>query len=313
MVALGGSCATGGMLLAGFSESSLVLALGMLIGGASCGLVFPPFSDAVALLPAAARGRTLSAISSGTGYGVAVAAPVAIVVGASWRAAWLAFAALALLTTVWATRVLPPGAIGASSAQVPRLRWAWFVCPRSGPLLVGALLVGVGASVYWTFGVDYLVQEGALSATQSRLFLAVVGVASVLGVLAGDVVRRFGASAAFVFVSASLGLSVCLLALAPGTPAVAGLSAVLFGAAYNLVVAIEAIWSSRVFRERPSAGLAAVMFMSGLGLLIGPLTAGPLADRLGLGPVLLLGGGLLAFTGVLSPRERLMPPTVSPG
>lgn len=311
-VVLGGGCATGGMLLAGLSQAPLVLALGILIGGASCGLVFPPFSDAVVLLPEATRGRTLAAISSGTGYGVAVAAPVAILAGASWRTAWLAFAALALLATVWAARVLPAGAIGASSAQPPRLRWAWFVCPRSGPLLVGALLVGVGASVYWTFGVDYLVQERALPAAQSRLFLAVVGLASVLGVLAGDLVRGLGASAAFVSVSAALGLSVGLLALAPAAPAAAGLSALLFGAAYNLVSAIESIWSSRVFEERPSAGLAAVMFMSGLGLLVGPLIAGPLADRLGLGPVLLLGGGVLALTGLLAPRERLMPAPASP-
>jgi hypothetical protein len=33
---------------------------------------------------------------------------------------------------------------------------------RSGPLLAGALLVGLGASLYWTFAVDFLVTGGAL-------------------------------------------------------------------------------------------------------------------------------------------------------
>ena len=47
LVVLGGCCATIGMLLAGLSATPLVLALGVLVGGASCGLVFPPFSDAI--------------------------------------------------------------------------------------------------------------------------------------------------------------------------------------------------------------------------------------------------------------------------
>jgi predicted MFS family arabinose efflux permease len=307
MVILGGACAATGMLLAGLSQGPLLLALGILVGGASSALVFPPFSDAVSLIPDAARGRTLAAVTSGTGYGVAVAGPVAILVGTSWRTAWLVFAALAVLLTLWAARVLPAGAIGPSTATPPRLRWTWFVCPRSGPLLAGALLVGMGASVFWTFGVDYLVGEDALPAAQSRLFLAAVGLASVLGALAGDIVRRLGATAAFASVSLALGLSVCLLAVAPAAPVAAPLSAALFGAAYNLIVAIEVIWGARVWGDRPSAGLAAIMFMSGAGLLAGPLIAGPLAERFGLGTVLLGGGVLLALTGLLSPRERLAP------
>jgi predicted MFS family arabinose efflux permease len=305
MVILGGACAAGGMLLAGLSQGPLLLALGILVGGVSSALVFPPFSDAVALIPDAARGRTLSAITSGTGYGVAVAGPIAVVVGGSWRAAWLVFAGLAVLVTLWAARVLPAGAIGPATSTPPRLRWTWFVCPRSGPLLAGALLIGMGASVFWTFGVDYLVSADALPAAGSRLFLAAVGLASVLGALAGDIVRRLGATAAFASVSLALGLSVGLLAVAPAAPVAAPVSAALFGAAYNLIVAIEVVWSARVWGDRPSAGLAAVMFMSGSGLLAGPLIAGPLAERFGLEAVLLGGAVLLALTGLLSPRERL--------
>jgi predicted MFS family arabinose efflux permease len=314
MVVLGGACAAGGMLLAGLSQGPLLLALGILVGGASCGLVFPPFSDAVALLPAAARGRALAAISSGTGYGVAVAGPVAVLAGSAWRTAWLVFAAIAVAVTAWAARVLPAGTVGGAAAgELPRLRWRWFVCPRSGPLLLGALLVGIGASAFWTFGVDYLVGEGTLAPAQGRLFLAAVGLASVLGTLAGDMVRRLGATAAFASVSLALGLSVCLLAVAPLAPAAAAVSAVLFGAAYNLIVAIEVIWSTRVFASRPSAGLAGVMFMSGLGLLAGPLVAGPPAEALGLGPVLGLAGALLALTALLAPRERLAPAPAARG
>ena len=48
------------------------------VAGASAALVFPPFADAIAdVVPAPGRARALGWISSGTGAGVAVAAPLA--------------------------------------------------------------------------------------------------------------------------------------------------------------------------------------------------------------------------------------------
>jgi predicted MFS family arabinose efflux permease len=308
LVVLGGCCATSGMLLAGLSGTPLVLALGVLVGGASCGLVFPPFADAVeALVAPARRARTLAAVSSGTGYGVAIAVPIALVAGSAWRSAWLAFAVVSMLVTLWAARVLPIAGTRPTPRDLPRISWSWLVCPRSGPLLVGALLIGLAASVYWTFAVDYLVTQGSLPTSTSRLFLALVGAASVLGTLAGDLLRRVSPAGAFSALTAILAGSLGLLAAAPASLGAAALSGVLFGASLNLIVAIQSIWSSRVFAERPSAGLAAVMFMLGLGLLVGPPAAGLLADRLGLGTVLLLAAGLAAGAGVLPPRERLVP------
>jgi predicted MFS family arabinose efflux permease len=308
LVVLGGSCATIGMLLAGLSHTPLVLAVGVLVGGASSGLVFPPFSDAVeALVAPARRARTLAAVSSGTGYGVAIAVPIALVAGSAWRSAWLAFAAVSMLVTLWAARVLPPAGVRPTPQDLPRISWNWLVCPRSGPLLVGALLLGLAASVYWTFAVDYLVTEGSLPTNTGRLFLALVGAASVLGILAADLVRRVTPAGAFSALTAMLAASLGLLAAAPASLAAAALSGVLFGASFNLIVAIQSIWTSRVFAQRPSAGLAAVMFMLGLGLLIGPPAAGLLADRLGLAAVLLLAAALAAIVGVLPPRERLVP------
>jgi predicted MFS family arabinose efflux permease len=307
LVVLGGCCATTGMLLAGLSHTPLVLALGVLVGGASCGLVFPPFSDAVeALVAPARRARTLAAISSGTGYGVAIAVPIAIVAGTAWRSAWLAFSVVSMLATLWAARVLPAGGTRPTPHDLPRISASWLVCPRSGPLLAGALLLGLAASVYWTFAVDYLVTEGSLPTNASRLVLALVGTASVLGALAGDLLRRVTPAGAFTALTAVLAGSLSLLAAAPASLGAAALSGLLFGASFNLIVAIQCIWASRIFAQRPSAGLAAVMFMIGLGLLIGPPAAGLLADRLGLGAVIVLAAGLAAIVGVLPPRERLV-------
>ena len=305
IVAAGGACAVAGMTLAGLAQTPSVLFAGLLVAGASAGLVFPPFSDVVSRrLPIARRARVLSAISSGTGWGVALAALVALVVD-DWRTTWLLFALIAAAATGWAVVVLPGRLAPEHSTGIVQRRPHWFVCPRSGALLGGALLVGLASSVYWTFGVDLLAGDGGLSSTQSRIFLVVVGVASVGGTLSGDLVRRLGGQATFVLALAGETAALLLLGLAPGHVGAALASAVLFGAAYNVVLAVEAIWSSLVFIERPSAGLAATMVMNGLGFLVGPPILGAVADHTGYGAVFVAAAGLLLATTALAPREHL--------
>jgi predicted MFS family arabinose efflux permease len=307
LVLIGGASGVAGMTLAGLSSGPGMLVAGVLVAGVSAAFALPPFTDAVeAYLAPERRARTLASISSGTGWGVALAAPLAVAAGGAWRGAWLAFAAVGVLATAWALHVLPAGGRARAAAAVPRLRLGWFVCPRSGPLLAGALLVGLGASLYWTFAVDFLVTGGALGPSSGRLFLVLVGVASVVGAGAGELVERLGSRFAFAVVSWALGLSLALLALAPGMPALAIVSGVLFGSAYNLLVAIQCFWSVRVFADRPGTGVAAVMFILGGGLLIGPLAAGPLTGVAGMQSIFAGAAVLLALTALLAPREPVL-------
>lgn len=306
VVTAGGVCAVVGMTVAGLAQSPGVLLAGLLVAGGSAGLVFPPFSDVVARrLPADRRARVISAISSGTGWGVALAAPVALLAGTEWRTAWLLFALIAAGATIWALTVLPGPDAARGSAEVVRLRLRWFVCPRSSRLLAGALLVGLASSVYWTFAVDYLASDGGLSTTQSRIFLAVVGVASVGGTVSGDAVRRIGGGATFILAGVAEATALLLLGLAPAHLGAAIASAVLFGAAYNVILAVQALWSGQVFSQRPSAGLAAAMTMNALGMLVGPPALGALADQTGFAVVFSAAAALMLATAALAPRERL--------
>jgi predicted MFS family arabinose efflux permease len=306
VVAAGGLCAVAGMLIAGIAATPGVLVAGLLVAGASAGLVFPPFSDVVSgFLAPASRARVLAAISSGTGWGVALAVPMALLAGQSWHTAWLLFALVAALATAWALIVLPPRRHPSRQAEVVRLKPSWFVCPRSTRLLTGALLVGLASSIYWTFAVEHLRSQGELSTTQSRLFLAVVGLAFVGGTVGADAIDRLGARAAFILAAAAEAASLLLLALAPGTPTAALTSAVLFGAAYATIVAIAVIWSAKIFAEQPSAGVAAVMVMNAVGLLIGPPALGAVADHTGLVTAFVAGTLLMLLTTALAPLEEL--------
>ena len=306
IVAAGGLCAVVGMTIAGTATTPGALFAGLLAAGASAGLVFPPFSDVVSCsLAPDRRARVLAAISSGTGWGVALAVPIALLAGESWRTAWLLFAVAAAFATVWALIVLPARGASGDAGEVVRLRPSWFVCPRSSPLLTGALLVGLASSIYWTFAVEHLQREGGLSTANSRIVLAAVGIASVGGSAGADAVRHLGARVAFILAAIAEAASLVLLGLVPGTLAAAITSAVLFGVAYNTIVAVAVIWSAQVFAARPSAGLAAVMVMSALGLLVGPPFFGVIADRIGLASVFVAGAGLLVLTTALAPSGRL--------
>jgi predicted MFS family arabinose efflux permease len=306
-VLLGGLFAIAGMLLVAVADSAVVLAAGVMVAGASAALAYPPFSEAVAsALPEQARGRALSMISSGTGWGVVVAVCVALVAGSSWRSAWIAFAVVAVLATGLAAFALR-GARRESSGPgggLPPLSWSWFVCPRSGPLLAGALLVGVGASVYWTFAADFASRGGA-GRDAGAVLLGVVGVSSVLGGAAGDLLERLGGRRALQLSAAGLAGSMCLLAVWHGSWAGLVLSAATFGATYNVLLAVQAIWSSRVFASRPATGLAAMLFMLGLGQILGPVLAGLLADRVGLAAAFFAGGAVILLSALMPPREEL--------
>ena len=305
VVVAGGVLAVVGMVVIALAPSGPVLAAGVFIAGASGGLVFPPFADVVAdLLERRTRSRAMATISSGTGWGVLVAVPIALLAGDEWRVAWLAFTALAVVATLWAAWTVPNTAGAARTGNEGRLQASWFVCPRSGPLLAGALLIGLAASVYWTFAVD-LADQAGLGREGARMLLGVVGAASLAGSLGGDLLERFGGRAALVLTALLMATALALLASAASGWLGAVLSAAGFGAAYSLIVALQTIWSARVFADRPAVGLGAVMFVLSVGLLAGPPVAGALADQVSLPAAFYAAAVLCAVTVFLTPREEL--------
>ncbi|HEX8104858.1 MAG TPA: YbfB/YjiJ family MFS transporter, partial [Solirubrobacteraceae bacterium] len=274
-VVAGGVLACVGMLIAAGAQTAAVLFAGLLIAGASAGLAFPPFSDVAARLAASSRSRVLAAVSSGTGWGVALAVPIALLAGQQWRVAWVGFAVLAALATVWAATVLPRRAGAAVTTH------AGPAAERPHALLTASLLFGLASSVYWTFAVDHVQSAGALTSTQSRLFLAIVGVASVAGTLSAQLVDRLGARPLFLVATVAEAVALLVVGLVPGRLAAVSASAVLFGAAYNTVAAVMAMWSVRVYAHQPSRGIAALMAAQATGLLVGPPVLGAVADRTG--------------------------------
>jgi predicted MFS family arabinose efflux permease len=313
VVVVGAALAVAGMIVIALAPSGSMLALGVFVAGASGGLVFPPFADVVAeQLPLRTQSRALATISSGTGWGVLLAAPLALLAGDAWRAAWLAFTLVAVLATLWAARCVPGRIEGTTGPDTEKLQVSWFLCPRSGPLLAGALLVGLAASVYWTFAVDLAAQAG-LGRDGARLLLGVVGAASIAGSLGGDLLERLGGRSVLALGAAAMAAALALLATSQAGSLGALASAAAFGAAYNLIVALQTIWSARVFVDRPAVGVGAVMFVMSVGLLAGPPLAGAIADASSLSVAFYVAAGLCAGTIFFMPREDIRATTAVGG
>jgi len=273
-VAVGGAAllAAVGMGVIAGSHSVLFLAIGVVVAGAAAGMSFPPYADLVAgQVRPEKRDVVWSTISSGTGWGVALAGPIAIVAGAQWRVAWVVFVAIAVV--VGALAVFHAPAVEDRRARLPQLSIKWFFCPKSRPLLLSAVLVGVGSSVWWAFSVDAMRQSGIDSST-ARLIYAVCGVAMLLASLSGALFARFGLRPSYLVSTSLLAASLAAFGLSTAHQATAMLAAAVFGAVYATVIAVHGVWSSRVFEHHPSAGLAAVNTALTIGTLAGPTLAG---------------------------------------
>jgi predicted MFS family arabinose efflux permease len=299
-IGLAAALAAGGMAIMAGAHATPVLAVGVLVGGAAAGLAFPPYADLVACrVRPGRRDLAWSAVSSGTGWGVAIAGPIAITVGAHWRTAWIVCAALAAVTGTVAVLLTPASA---SSRQLcsPRLSWRWFVCPRSRPLLISAALIGTGSAVWWSFSVDAL-RDAGVAATPARIVYAVCGAAGILASASGTVFGRIGLRRGYLVACIMLAASLAMLGAEAAHLASALAAATLFGAFYNSVVAAQGIWSSHVFADHPAVGLAGVNTALTLGTLAGPSIAGAAIGHLGFPVTLLVAAVVIAAALAFAP------------
>lgn len=301
-IAVAAALAAAGMATVATAHGPVQVAAGVMVAGASAGLAFPPYADVVAReLPAERRAVPWTTISSGTGWGVALAGPVAIAFGAHWRLAWLVFAGLAAVVGVVAVLLTPPGR-APSSARLPRLRWSWFVCPRSRPLLVGAALLGTGSSVWWVFAVDALRAAG-VGPDAARISFVACGIAGVIASLTGTLTRRVGLRRGYLALCLAL---VCAVAVwgFTGSNTAAIIAAAAFGVSYNAVVGTQGLWNADVFATRPSAGLAAVNTALTAGMITGPALAGLVIHAYGYPSAFLAAAGVIALAMLQPPGER---------
>lgn len=295
-----GAVATLGLLVVAAAPNSAVLAVGVLVAGSSTGVASPPLAHAVAhSVRTSARDRVQTVINAGTGVGVAVAGPVALVTHEHWRAAWSVFAILCAAVTVWVAFTVPPGPGGRAHRSSAATLLPHPLLPGgSGRLIAAAVLTGVASSAVWTFGRDILVDVGGLSETSSTLAWIFLGVFGVLGATAGDLVRRLGLRAAWVSTTLAMGLATVLLV---AFPHLAWVATSVFGAAYIALTGLLLLWGTEVHEETPAAGVGLAFLALAVGQGLGAPLVGALLGSVGPLATFIAAGGVALVRAVIRP------------
>jgi predicted MFS family arabinose efflux permease len=297
LVAAGGATAIVGMFLVALASNPVTLAAGVLVAGMSAGFCWSPYNDLAGwTVRAALRSRVLSVVSTGTTLGIAVSGLVALaaVVGElPWRAVWLAFVAAAVLSAVLNALLLPGMPAGGEREAARRPRVGWIFHAGSSPLFVVAFSFGVVNAFYWSFNADIVSSAGFPLPNAGPILYAVLGAAGFVGLLTGDLVERIGLDSTLRITLLCLGSGTMLLGIAPGSIAVVGAAAVLYGAGVMFMSALLSLWGSTVFRERPSQGFTAALLFFGVGGVAGPAVLGAIGGAFGIGSAFVVAAVLI--------------------
>ncbi|HKH78103.1 MAG TPA: MFS transporter [Rubrobacteraceae bacterium] len=306
MVVAAGTIAVLGMALVAAAPNVSLLAVGVLVAGFSSGLASPPMGEAVAraVVPGK-QDRANALINSGTGVGVVLSGPAALLAADDWRLAWAAFVAIGLVVLVWNAKVMPGRqAPPPVEKGLPRLSLRWLLGPRSAPLFVAAAGIGLASAAYWTFSREFVVRAGGLDHTGSTVFWVVIGVSGIAGGAAGDLVSRFGLARALRGSLLAMAAAIWLLGATPASGLVVLASAALFGASYIALSGVILVWSVSVFGERPSAGLGAAFLLLAAGQALGSPFAGMLAGTTSLTTTFWVFACIALATMLVRPRPE---------
>ncbi|MEV6911857.1 MFS transporter [Amycolatopsis sp. NPDC051071] len=294
-----GTSATAGTALIAASPNVAVLALGVVLAGASTGLASPSLADAVSrVVRVTRRDRAQSVVNAGTGLGVLVSGPVSLLAIGDWRLAWWAFAAASALVTLWIARVVPSVREKTKSGLPSPL-----FPPATGRLLPAAALLGAASAAIWTFGRDIAVTVGGIGETESTVVWIVLGVVGLAGAFTAELTSRAGLRRTWSAGMLLFAVATALFAVATRSLPALLVAAALFGAVYIGLTGVLILWGTRAYPASPAFGVGLAFLMLALGQAAGaPLIGllGDLADlRLGF-----LAAAAMAVLGVLfAPRE----------
>ena len=304
VAALAGVLATLGTVLIASAPGGGLLAVGVVLAGASTGVASPPLAHAIARrVQPSARNRLQTVVNAGTGLGVLVSGPIALLAGDHWRVAWWVFAGAAASVTLWVTVTVPSGrrraAQGEPARQKPPARGRR---PFLGVvhLLAAAAVAGGSSAAIWTFGPDLLTTEDRHGQAFATVAWILLGACGLLGAVTGDAARRYGLRAVWLCSMLALGAATAVLAAAPQHPVLALGAHGVFGGVYIALTGVLLLWSTQVFEHQPARGVGLAFLFLALGQAGAAPLLGVLADRAGLPAAFWVASGT-ALLGALIP------------
>jgi MFS family permease len=283
--------------------------------GLGSGFFVTPIMAAVGGWFSRHRAAAMGVSATGSGVGTVVLAPAAerLIAASSWRDAYLV---LAVVGTV----VLAGVALVTARPPIPAAPPAWQTLravvptPAFQRLWIAGLLMSVGLYVAFGFVVSFAREDG-ISSPAAALLISFIGGSSIVGRLGlSAVARRFGSVRTYQFALGAQPIAYLVWLFAGGRYAALVLFAVILGVSYGGFVAIGPEVCAHLFGpSRLGAVLGVVFLGSGIGGLIGPVTAGALRDASGghALPIIAAIGVTVVATALLAgvPRHPVVAPT----
>lgn len=256
----------------------LTYGLGVGLGG---GLIVTPMYATAGGWFVRRRALAMGLVASGNGLGTLLLVPFAesLIDAHGWRTAYLILGLVDLaLFAVAAVVLLRPPEAAAPPPAIAHMR-AIVRIPAFKVLFATGLLFSVSLFIAFAFIVDFATEEG-VSSSRAALLVAIVGATSIVG--------RLGITALSGRLPAVRLLQGCLAAqpvafvlwyLSDGRYPVYVLFAITMGIAYGGFVALGPEVAAVLFGVVGLGGIIGLQFLgAGLGGLLGPTTAGFLAD-----------------------------------
>ncbi|MGD6979259.1 MULTISPECIES: MFS transporter [Citricoccus] len=307
---LAGVLATLGTALIALAPGVGVLIVGVMLAGTSTGVASPPLAHAITRhVRPESRSRLQTMVNAGTGLGVLVSGPVALLTGEHWRVAWWVFAAVTALVTVWVAVTVPSGRRrAAEGVPAGRRSSAWDRRPPVGAvhLILAAAVVGGSSAAVWTFGPDLLTTDGHHGQAFATVAWIILGACGLLGAATGDATQRFGPGAVWASSLVALSVTTAALSAAPQNPVVALLAHGVFGGVYIVLTGVLLLRGTEVFQCQPARGVGLAFLFLAVGQAGAAPLLGILADRAGL-PAAFWAASGIAILGVLVPAGGQAP------
>lgn len=266
-----------GMIGIAAAPSSSWLAVAVMLAGSSTGLASPPMAAAVAAAVKPARqGATNTLINAGTGAGVVLSGPVALLMGGQWRIAFLIFSATAFCMAI-AVVISVPG-----NTQPARSREKGFppLNKTLKRLIIASFLMGASSTALWSFGSQLVTLRLGWGHTGAGLLWIAIGAAGIAGAGAGSLVARFGIDRTHWLFLGALAAGILLVGVEGTTPALTLLGGALFGMAYIMLTGVYLVWGVSALPKRPATGLMIGFLTIAIGQTAGAPIFGIIMDHL---------------------------------
>ncbi|OEL08342.1 hypothetical protein AST04_08395 [Staphylococcus equorum] len=296
----GGIMATVGMFVIGFSQSIIMVAIGVIIAGSSPGLSYPPVPEIVNhIIKKSKQAKALTIINCGTGIGVFIGGPLALIAGDNWKLAWVLLGIISFSVTCWNWYIIASIPVQSQNYKTTsKLQLNWLKDKNKRNLMLLTFLIGITTSVYWTYAVDFIVDTGGFTTYESQIFWIIMGISGVLGAFGGHFIEMLGINKSLLINILGLGISLGLLAIFPSTWIGIALSAIIFGTFFIMITGIFAVWSVNIFTDQPSVGYSLVFFLITCGQFIGPSFMGFIANEINMTTTFIISAIMTALTGV---------------